>query len=214
MNTANISEMSAAELKALARQKEREEKANTPQRREYEKQRDTYIDTVFGKMDEVSNMLKAFKSESITLGLELHEKMYEVMGKKRRDGLDHYQLISKDGKRKVVIERQHRCEYDETAEVAIKSIKDVLREKFSGRNKGMYDMLESVLLKNNKGDYDERLVAKLRKHEGTVDDPRFSAALDDLARSYKPVTSQTYIRAYRLNDAGKWEDLAMNWSSM
>ncbi len=211
----DISTMSAADLKAALKKKqaaEKAEKANAKQ--SYDKMRDSYIDTVFGKMEDLSGQLKEFKSESVRLGIELHTKMYETLGRAPKEGIDSYTLTSADGIRKVSIERQWRCEYDETSTVAIETIRTVLREKFEGRNKAMYKIIDDILIKNGTGDYDERLVAKLRKHEEAVDDKRFSEALDILARAYRPTTSQMYIRAYRRDDGGKWRDLVMNWSAM
>lgn len=205
----------AAELFRLAKEaKAREQADNAEKRKEYDQLRDTYLSTVFTKMEELSEQLNAFKTESVKLGIELHAKMYEAYGREPKDGIDSYTLTASDGNSKVVIERQWRCEYDETAEVAIVKIKEVLRDKFAQRNQAMYSMLERVLLRNNKGDYDERLVAKLRAEEEKVNDPRFGEALTMLAAAYKPVSSQTYIRAYRKGDTGKWEDITMNWSRM
>ena len=215
MSTTDINKMSAAELKAALKKKQATEKADmAAKKKSYDKMRDDYIGTVFSKMDEMSSKLREFKTESVKLGLELHEKMFEAHGRTSKPGVDHYSLVSADKQSKVVIERQWRCEYDETSTVAIQTIREVLREKFEGRNKGMYGIIDGILMKNGKGDYDERLVAKLRKHEEAVGDPRFSEALDILAKAYRPTTSQTYIRAYRRNEGGKWVDVVMNWSSM
>ncbi len=211
----DISKLSAAELAKLAKEaKAKEQAENAEKRKAYDKLRDSYLDTVFGKMEELSAQLNVFKAESVKLGIELHAKMYEAYGREPKEGIDSYTLTSADGLRKVVIERQWRCEYDETAEVAITQIKEVLRDKFANRNNAVYSMLERVLLRNNKGDYDERLVAKLRAEEPKVNAPRFSEALAMLAAAYKPTSSQTYIRAYRKRDDGKWEDITMNWSRM
>lgn len=211
----DISTMSSADLKAALKKKQADEKAAKDRARQtYDRMRDSYIETVFGKMDELSAELRRFKEESVQVGLELHAKMYETLGRAPKDGIDSYTLTSADGLRKVTIERQWRCEYDETSTVAIDTIRTVLREKFEGRNKAMYGIIDGILLKNNKGDYDERLVAKLRKHEAAVDDKRFSEALDILAKAYRPTTSQTYIRAHRRTKGGKWQDVVMNWSAL
>lgn len=211
----SIETMTAAQLKAALKAKqqaEREAKSNA--KKTYDQMRDGYIDTVFGRMEELSAQLRTFKADSVKLGLELHAKMYETLGRSPKDGIDSYTLTSADGKRRVTIERQWRCEYDETSIVAIETIKAVLRDKFEGRNKSMYKIIDDILAKNGTGDYDERLVAKLRKHEEAVADPRFSEALDTLAKAYRPTTSQMYIRAYRRDEAGKWRDVVMNWSAM
>lgn len=211
----DISKMSADDIKAALKKKQADEKAaKEAKRTAYDKLRDDYLSTTFGKMEELSAKLGEFKEDAVKLGLELHEKMYEAYGREKRDGLDNYTLTSADGMKKVVIERQYRCEYDETSTVAIETIRSVLREKFEGRNKAMYRIIDGILMRNAKGDYDERLVARLRKHEEEVADERFSEALAILAKAYRPTSSQTYIRAYRKNAAGKWEDITMNWSRM
>ncbi len=215
MSSTDITTMSAADLKAALKKKQADEKAaKANAKKGYEAMRDGYIDTVFGKMEELSAQLRDFKTESVKLGIELHAKMYHTLGREPKDGIDSYTLTSADGLRKVSIERQWRCEYDETSTVAIDTIKAVLRDKFEGRNKSMYRIIDDILSKNGTGDYDERLVARLRKHEEAVDDRRFSEALDILARAYRPTTSQMYIRAYRREQGGKWRDVVMNWSAM
>lgn len=215
MPTTDINKLSAAELARLAKEARAKERAQADaKRREYDRLRDEYLETCFGKMAELSATLKEFKDHAVKLGLELHEKMYLAYDREPKEGIDSYTLTSSDGLRKVVIERQWRCEYDETSIMAIETIRQVLRDKFEGRNKGMYKIIDSILMRNTKGDYDERLVAKLRKHEEDVSDPRFSEALDLLAKSYRPTSSQTYIRAYRKDEQGRWQDITMNWSRM
>lgn len=208
----------AAELKAAWKKAQAEEKTEqTRRKKEYETMRDKFLDTTFSKMFELSQAQLAFKSEAVKLGLEVHDKMYEAYGREKREGIDHYSLVSSDGLRKVTIERKHICAYDETVEVGIQLVRDVLRDKFAERSKKAYRMLESVLMKNKKGDYDEAMVAKLRKHAEEVDnDPRFIEALDIIGKAYKPTgTSQLYLRAYRKETAdGRWIDIPMNWSSM
>lgn len=211
----SVETMSAAELKAALKKKQAEEKAaKANAKKGYDQLRDSYIKTVFSKMEELSAQLRDFKGKSVHQGIELHTKMYQTLGREPKDGIDSYTLTSADGLSRVRIERQWRCEYDETSTVAIDTIKAVLRDKFEGRNKSMYKIIDDILSKNGTGDYDERLVARLRKHEEAVDDKRFSEALDILAKAYKPTTSQMYIRAYRREPGGKWRDVVMNWSAM
>jgi hypothetical protein len=141
--------------------------------------------------------------------------MYEAYGREKREGIDHYTLTSDDGTRKVVIQRDWICRYDETVEIGIGLIKEVVRDKFEPRNKGMYAVIDGLLLKGNEGDYDERMVAKLRKHAEAFDnDERFFRALDIISKAYKPAESRMYLRVYRKNDTGKWEDISVNWSRM
>lgn len=214
----SVETMSAADLKAALKKKLADEKASAERaRKEYDKMRDSFLETTFSKMYELSLAQAEFKSEAVKLGLEVHDKMYEAYGREKREGIDHYSLVSSDGLRRVTIERKHICEYDETVEVGIQLVRDVLRDKFAERSKKAYRMLEGALMKNKKGDYDETMVAKLRKHAEEVDnDPRFIEALDIISRAYRPTGStQLYLRAHRKESSdGRWIDIPMNWSSM
>lgn len=211
----DLSTVSAADLKAALKKKTAAERATQEEKvANYKTLRDDYLGTVFGKMAELSPLLLAFKTESLTLGLEIHALMYEVYGREKRD-LDSYTITDDDGLRKVVMERHHICQYDETAEVAVGLIKEVLEATVRKRDKGMYKMLSALLVKNLAGDFDEKMVAKLRTCQEEVGDERFNQALDMLSAAYKPVGSRMYIRAYkRATKEGKWEEVTMNWSSM
>lgn len=212
----DISKMSAAELKAALAKKEAEEKAEREKAiATYERDRDQLVTSTVKQMRQAADLLSKLKRDAVGKAMELQERTYTVLGKKRKEkAVDSFSLMSKDGQLKLVMDRQYKGEYDETADVAIAEIKEVLRDKFEGRNKALYRILDSVLLKNNKGDYDERLVAKLRKHEADVADDRFSKALDVLSKAYRPTTSQTYIRAYELGENGRWNDISLAFSSM
>lgn len=208
-------ELSTDELRSLLRERESEERKQRKGLREaYERDRDAYVDGLLEEMGRLSAALQALKRSSSRQGDELHQRMYAAFGRVKRRQLDHYSLVSSDGQRKVVVERQHRCAYDETSAVAIETIRQVLREKFEGRNKAMYAIIDGILMKNGKGDYDERLVARLRKHEPAVNDARFSDALDLLARSYKPTATQVYVRGYTKDGGGRWREVPMSWSAL
>lgn len=207
--------LSTEELRKLLAAREAKEKNQRKQLREaYDRDRDKYVVDLLAQMEQMGERMRKLKVRSARTGNALHERMYAAYGRAKRRPLDHISLVSSDGTCKVVIERQHRCAYDETSTVAIDMIKQVLRERFEGRNKAMYAIIDDILMKNRKGDYDERLVAKLRKHEAAMNNRRFSEALAILAESYKPTSSQVYIRGYRKNANGVWQEVPMSWSSM
>lgn len=211
----SIAEMTTAELRQHLEQKEKEERKLKDQaRRKYEKDKDAFVASFVSQAAQFHAELKQFKTAAIARGNELHDLMFEVFEKEAKE-LKSFTIMNEEKTMKVVVERAERHGFNETAEVAIAEIKDVLRAKFEGRNKGMYEIIDSILMKNTKGDYDERLVAKLRRHEETVDDKRFSEALDTLANAYYTTNSGTYIRAYKLNqESNKWDDIVLQFSAL
>ena len=217
--TPNTQGLEGLSLEELRQELDRREKAEASEKekalRAYEVDKDNFIRATAIKMETISKDLRELKTNAVQRANDLLQRSYEVHGRKRKDKpVDQFTIISQDGQYKVVMDRQFKGSYNEHADVAIAEIKDILREKFEGRNKVMYDILDSILLKNSKGDYDERLVAKLRKHEAKVNDPRFSSALDTLSKAYVPGESATYIRAYSLTETGKWADINVTFSSM
>lgn len=210
-----VQELSAKQLREMLAKKEAEERSDMLQRqRDYEREKEAFVIDAVAKFKDFNEALSIFKSYLLKRGNELHDKMWEVYGKEAKD-LKQFSLQNSDKNLKLVIERQEKLQFDESAEVAIGIIKDVLKSKFEGRNKAMYNIIDGVLMKNKKGDYDERLVTKLRKYEGDVNSEEFSKALDILAKSYNTTGSSTYARAYILNEANsKMEDVCIQFSSL
>lgn len=211
----DLTKVSVEELEKVLNQRKQEEKEATEKaQKNYKKKVDAFVKTKVAQMADLSAKMKALKMEILQRGNDLHEEMYEVYGKQPKE-LKEFSLISEDGMHKLTLQRTERQALDETAEVAISIIKEVFKAKFEARNKGMYEIIDGLLMKNQKGDYDERLVAKLRKYESTVDDKEFSNALDELSKAYYTCGTSTYARAYN-KDAknNKWVYVEMQFSSI
>lgn len=214
-DTKSVEEMTAEELQELLDQKKKQERqAKEKREREYESRKDKFVMETARSFKQLHNRLKDFKEEVISTGNELHSEMYKVFQKEERD-LKKFSLVTNDGLYKLTLERSDRQAFTEKAEVAINQIKDILRDKFSGRSKTMYNIINDILIKNNKGDYDERLVAKLRKQESKINDPKFSEALDILSDSYQVESTALYVRAYHRENPDKgWKDITLQFSSL
>lgn len=207
--------MNSAELKALLAEKEKEERAAMQRKQSaYTNRKDDFIHLMIATATQQHEQLAAFKKEVVARGNELHDLMFEVFGKESKD-LNKFSLISTDGKHKVEIDRAAKQNLDETAEVHITTIKQVFKDKFEIKNKTWFNILETILMKNAKGDYDERLVAKLRKYEDDINDPRFSEALDGLAKAYYVSDTATYARFYKKDEeTNKWVSINVQFSSL
>ena len=208
-------QMTATELKALLAQKEKEERAEMSRKQKaYTARKDEFIGLMIATASQQHEQLREFKKEVVTRGNELHDLMFEVFGKDPKD-LNTFSLISSDGIHRVEIDRAAKQNIDETAEVHIATIKQVFKDKFEIKNKTWFNILETILMKNGKGDYDERLVAKLRKYEDDINDPRFSEALDGLAKAYYVSDTATYARFYKKDaETNKWEGINVQFSSL
>ncbi len=207
--------LSIEQLKELMELKKNPEKvAQRKREKAYVKRRDTFIKLMSQQAMELSAQLKTLKSECLVRGNELHDLMYEVFEKEPKD-MNDFSLITEDGQFKLTISRAAIVGLNETAKVHIETVQTVFREKFAKTNKAYWNMLETLLMRNDKGDYDPKMVVKLRKHADAINDPRFDAAIDGLAKATYEAGTSTYARFYRkAADTNAWIAIPMQFSSL
>lgn len=215
MKNVNLDELDENQLQQLLEHKKKVRKQELERKqRDYGKKRDEFIRLNVAIAQDLAKQLKDLKEEVITRGNDLHDTMYEVFERDPKD-LKTFSLITDDGKFKLELDSVERQQLNETAEVHIAAIKEVLQDKFAARNKVMYNIINDILIKNKAGDYDERLVARLRKHESDIDDQRFSDALDGLAKAYYVTGTSTYARFYQKDEESNgWKHINIQFSSL
>lgn len=207
-------ELTTAQLEQLlAKRKEAENAEMRKKQNEYQKNKEAFINKTIVAFCDVANTLKNLKVETIKKGNALHVEMYDVFNKEEKFQKS-FSLISDDGMYKVEVSTHDFQTFNEQSEVHLNSIKEIMQDKFASRNKGVYAMLNEILMKNNKGDYDETLVVKLNKHRETVNDPKFNFALDELAKCFQTYNSATYVRAYQKNEANQWQNINIQFSAL
>lgn len=211
METKDLSTQELEQL--LAKRKEAETAELRKKQKTYVDKKEAFIKKTITSFCEAAQFLKSLKSESITDGNTLHKEMYEVFNKAEKHQKS-FSLISEDGIYKVEISTHDFQTFNEQSEVHLNSIKEIMEEKFAIRNKGVYAILNDIMMKNKKGDYDETLVVKLNKHRQTVNDERFNFALDELAKCFQTYNSATYVRAFKKNDANQWKAINIQFSSL
>ncbi|MAX81726.1 MAG: hypothetical protein CL843_16310 [Crocinitomicaceae bacterium] len=210
----DVNEMTADELMQLAQEKQQKEKsAAKAAKNKYTNERDAFIALTLAQFSEVSAILSQLKKETIHRASEFRDRAWELQNQEPKDQ-KQFSIVTEDQQFKLVVENQERNAFNEHAQIAIERIKEILYNKFASRNKAMYNIINDILMKNKSGDYDPKLVAKLRKHEEALNDPEFSAALDELSKSYYVAGSATYVRAYKRDESNKWIEIPMQFSSL
>ena len=207
--------MSVKELeKHLTEKRASEIAAHDKAKRNYLKKRDIFIRETVTRFMAAKELLTSLKQDALGQGHELYDELHEVYDRKKKD-VQSFQLVTEDGKYKLELESCPRGNLDESAQIGIDMIKEVLKAKFQERNKTLYKIIDSVLMRNKKGDYDERLVAKLRKHEEDINDPDFTKGLDIISKAYYVTGTSLYARAYAKNDkTQKWDDISIQFSGL
>ena len=138
--------------------------------------------------------------------------MYEVNGKEVKEQKNITQK-SECGMFKVTAERKERFAFTDEADVHIDSIREILKAKFEGRNKGMYQFLDSILMKNGKGDYDPNLLSKAKQQANKLGYQDLMDELDKLQSCQTITGTALYCRAYFKTDSG-WKDIVMQFSAL
>ena len=210
-----VHEMSTDELKQLLAKREKEQKTEHKKKiSNYENKRNDFVVKTANRFLEIQEILKDFKIESMQVGNAMHREMYEVFGKEEKE-TKQFQLVSDDGNFKLVIQSQEKFSFDETAEVHINTIKQVLEDKFASRNKTMYKILTSLLIKNGKGDWNSNKVLELSNFIDDVKDERFTEAIKGLRHSAHHSGTAKYFNAYEKNQETKaWQNISIQFSTL
>lgn len=210
--TPDISALTTEQLEEQLRlRKETEKKAQKKLENDFEKDKEDFILSTVRKFVQESNELKELKLRTITEANLLHNRMWEIQGKEPKA----QQTFSlKTETMKITVDRQERFEFTEEANVHIQSIKDIMREKFEGRNKGFYAVLESILMRNSKGDLDPKLLTKARKQVNDLGYPELITEFEKLENCQRVNGTSLYCRAYKKDEQGKWKDINVQFSSL
>lgn len=212
--TPDLSKLSAADLKAELEKREKETKAKAEaERKAYEKDNEDFLSQTMSKFQQLRSELKELKEYTIKEANKLYHRMYEINDKEAPE-VNTFSRISNDQKLKITVDRQDKMKFTDEASVHINAIKDIFKDKFEDRNKGMYKILDGLLIKGSKGEYDPKLLAKARRQVRELGDENLIAEFDKLDGCQIVEGTSLYCRAYIKNEHGKWEDVSLNFSSL
>ncbi|QAA81384.1 DUF3164 family protein [Aequorivita sp. H23M31] len=212
--TIDLSTLSASELKAeLERRQEAEIQGYKTAKKQFRTDKDNFALHAAGKFKQLQKEMKEIKEYTIREANKLYDRMYTIEGKEPKE-TKSFSLKNEEDTIKVTVDRQERFEFNEEATVHINAIKDIFREKFEARHKGMYNLLDGLLIKGTKGEYDPKLLAKARKQVRELGDDNLIAEFDKLDDCQRVVGSSLYCRLYMKDDKQKWQDVSLQFSSL
>lgn len=210
--TKPITEMSAAEIEAFLKEKKAyENRKQIDRKKVYDLDKENFLNEVSSKFKEVQGILLSLKNDTITHSENFNSLKYELEGKAVKDAKS-FEL--KNDTIKISVENQDRFDFNDSAIVHINAIKDIFREKFENRNKGFYNLLDSILMKNGKGDYDAKLLTKARRQVKELGDEALMIEFDKLNDCLIVVGTAKYVRVYLKDDKNRWKDVSLSFSSL
>ncbi|MBP7319115.1 MAG: DUF3164 family protein [Flavobacterium sp.] len=210
--TKPITEMSASEIEAFLKQKKAAENQQQQNRKKaYETDKENFLKEVLSRFTDARGILETLKNETITHSENFNALKYQLEDKAVKEAKS-FEL--KNDNVKIVVENQDKFDFNDSAIVHINAIKDIFRAKFEGRNKGFYNLLDSILMKNSKGDYDAKLLNKARREAKELGDDALMEEFDKLNDCLVVVGTAKYVRVYTKDDKNRWKDVSLNFSSI
>ncbi|WP_268848119.1 DUF3164 family protein [Flavobacterium aestivum] len=210
--TKPIAEMTASELRELAKQKEAAEQSQQIQRKKaYDTDKENFLNEVATKFTEVKKILFSLKNDTISHSENFNALKYHLEDKAVKEAKS-FEL--KNDRVKIVVENQDKFDFNDSAIVHINAIKDIFRDKFEARNKGFYNLLDSILMKNSKGEYDAKLLNKARRQAKELGDEALMDEFDKLNDCLVVVGTAKYVRVYTKDDKNRWKDVSLSFSSL
>ena len=210
--TKPISEMTASEIEAFLKEKKASEtKQQEIRKKAYETDKENFLNEVSTKFKELQTILSDVKNDTIIHSENFNALKYQLEDKAVKEAKS-FEL--KNDNVKIVVENQDKFDFNDTAIVHINAIKDIFRAKFEGRNKGFYNLLDSILMKNSKGDYDAKLLNKARRQAKELGDEALMNEFDKLNDCLVVVGTAKYVRVYTKDDKNRWKDVSLSFSSL
>ena len=210
--TKPLSEYTAAELKEYLKQKEAADQEKQIKRKKaYETDKENFLYEVLNRFTDARAILETLKNETISHSENLNALKYQLEDKAVKEAKS-FEL--KNESIKIVVENQEKFDFNDSAIVHINAIKDIFRAKFEGRNKGFYNLLDSILMKNSKGDYDAKLLNKARRQAKELGDDALMLEFDKLNDCLVVVGTAKYVRVYTKDDKNRWKDVSLSFSSI
>ena len=177
----------------------------------YETDKENFLNEVATKFTEVKGILLSLKNDTISHSENFNALKYELEDKAVKEAKS-FEL--KNDNVKIVVENQDKFDFNDNAIVHINAIKDIFREKFEARNKGFYNLLDSILMKNSKGEYDAKLLNKARRQAKELGDEALMNEFDKLNDCLVVVGTAKYVRVYTKDDKNRWKDVSLSFSSL
>lgn len=213
-NPIDITKMSAEEIeKYLAKKKKDETKALEKEKQEYEKFRDETVSGIIEIVQNLSKQLIDFKNLCHS-EMDLHAERLSTYGKLRSNSKGGFSITNSEDNMRITRRRDTEPVWDERSTKAVELIKDFLSDTIKKRDVKLYEILIGFLERNEKGDLEFNKVMDLYKHEDKFDDPRWKEGLRLIKESFSNHLKGFGYEFKIKNDAGKWESLSLNFSSL
>ena len=209
--------MTAAERAQLKAQLEAEERAEIQKRQEsidaYKQSVDEFCKDVFGRMQKVSELMRAEKERTFfaaNILIEMKEQLYKTKQDRHSN-----QFTTSDGKYTVALGYRTNDGWDDTVDVGIAKVKEYLRSLAATEDGAKaVDIILKLLAKDKKGNLKASAMIQLEQEATKIGDATFIEGVQIIRDAYRPVDTCQFISVSYKDDNGVKHTLPLSLSSM
>lgn len=197
----------------LERRKKEKQRAENAKRKKYEQDREDLVNDLIIAAEHNHEALMLLKQQSFEKIQEFHKTMLEY-GDVIKSSKGGFSIRDKADEQRVTFSIQNKKGFDERAEAAELKLMSFLESFVKKRDKKIYKMVMSLLERTNTGDFDVNLISRLYSMENDFEHPDWVDAIKLFKESYQPSKSTSYITFSKRDNAGKWQTIGLNFSSL
>lgn len=213
----DLSKMTAAERAALKAQLEAEERAEIQKRQEsidaYKQSVDEFCKDVFGRMQKVSELMRAEKERTFfaaNILIEMKEQLYRTKQDRHSN-----QFTTSDGKYTIALGYRTNDGWDDTVDVGIAKVKEYLRSLAANEDAAKaVDIIMKLLAKDKKGNLKASAMIQLEQEATKIGDATFIEGVQIIRDAYRPVDTCQFISVSYKDENGVKQTLPLSLASM
>lgn len=116
---------------------------------------------------------------------------------------------------KIEVSINERIEFDDlTIEAAKAKFDEFLEDNITSKNAFAKQMVIDAFETQRNNKLDTKRVLQLTRYEKKINDPLFSEAVDLINQAIRRPDSKTYFRVWKMDEAGKYQNIDLNFSSI
>lgn len=181
----------------------------------FEKHTEKMADKLYKEATKINDMLKAFKDLAFSVSQEMFDNvMKDADLKKIEKHKGNITWYNFDRSLKFEININERIVFDD---LLITASKEKLMSFISSKTTGVDTYVQDIIMdafETRHGKLDTRKVTGLLKYRKRISDKTFAEAMELLEKSIKRPSSKKYFRIWVRNEAGEYENLELNFTSV
>lgn len=176
--------------------------------KEIDRERDRLIDDLTVAAKQLNAALRAFRARAfadITAFADLSAEKYgaNVGGKK-----GNLQLVSFDGRYKILRAMADQLVFDERLQAAKALIDECLKEWAADARPELVTLIDDAFQVDRAGKIDTGRILSLRKLD--IKDPRWTRAMEAISDSLQVSATRSYVRFYERTDGGSFQAINLD----